>query len=435
MDDRVPIVLINLPQKLTLPLQPGFPSAFPKGFGKAAIGTKFGTGRVTEFDLAGDEGGPGATAKGSGTDFMTRLSTETVAMTASEINEAIRDPHQIPIFEMPFTLPRGFPGVSPFSAAAGPAAAGVTASWGIEAAGAKDAPADAGSDIVVAVLDTGIRATHDAFKGCTIEGMNFTGPNASDVTDNIGHGTHTTGTILGRDVDGVRIGIARGVTRVLVGKILENGVTCTTNMIVQSMLWALGRGANVVNMSLGIDFPGYVAALHKEGRTVEEATSIALTGYRENLRAFDSLSNTLTGGLSNFFRGLLVAASGNESRRPGYAITTSPPASGQSVFSVAALDQNRVLWPGSNQDVNIAGPGVDIVSAGHLGDSELATMTGTSMAAPHVSGVAVLYSQAMRNLPGFGPAALRSRIESNALQLKGQSPRDVGCGSVQWMWP
>lgn len=416
------MVIINLPSKLV-----DFSDITNCNLRKTS-------GNLSDYDLAGDDEPPGASAKGSGggLELLSKITAEPAMMTAAEIDEARDDPNCIPLFDMPFVLPGGLPGATPFSAGARTTSDGTMASWGIDAVGATDVPADAGAGIVVAVLDSGIRKTHKAFNGVTVEGKNFTGGDPSDITDKTGHGTHTTGTILGRDVDGVRIGIARGVERVMVGKILEEGVTCTTNMIVQAIFWALGGGASIINMSLGIDFPGYVAKLIEDGRNSQDATSIALTGYRENIRAFDGLSNSLSSGMPGFFRGLLVAAAGNESRRPDYAITTSPPASGQGFFAVAAVDRQLTVWPESNQDANIAGPGVDIVSASHEDNSKLVSMTGTSMASPHVGGVGVLYSAALKKTSSFGQTMLRRRLEMSALALPGQSARDVGVGLVHW---
>lgn len=421
MVERVPMVLINLPKKV------GIQAPFPSW-------SRFGT--TPEFELAGeDDEGPGASAQGQEMvqQSQPEASVERVDMTPGEIDEARNSGSTLPIFDMPITLPGGFPGATPFAAGAAPAPSGTTASWGIEAVGATGVPETAGADIVVAVLDTGIRRSHAAFADIPkVETRNFTTSQLSeDVTDNLGHGTHVAGTIFGRDVDGVRIGVARGVNRVMIGKVMEKNVTCTTNMILQAIFWALGGGASIINLSLGIDFPGYVASLEREGHKPEAAASVALSRYRENIRAFDALSNAVTMGMPGFFRGLLVAASGNQSRRPDYAVTCAPPASGQSFFSVAAVDQQRTVWSGSNQDVTISGPGVDIVSASHLDDRGLVTRYGTSMAAPHVSGVGVLNCEALQAIAGFGPDVLRRRLEDTALPLAGET-RDVGRGLVNW---
>jgi subtilisin family serine protease len=98
-------------------------------------------------------------------------------------------------------------------------------SWGVEAVGAARPVKPGqhrmtGEGVTVAVLDTGIDKQHPAFQGVIIVPKNFTGEGEDgSVDDLVGHGTHCAGTIFGRDVDGVRIGVAPGVTRALVGRV------------------------------------------------------------------------------------------------------------------------------------------------------------------------------------------------------------------------
>jgi subtilisin family serine protease len=128
--------------------------------------------------------------------------------------------------------------------------------WGVRAVGADTSPFD-GTGVVVAVLDTGIDRTHPAFKGIELVEKDFTGDGDGDVK---GHGTHCAGTIFGRDVDGMRIGIARGVTRALIGKVIGRAGGSSAK-IASAIHWAIENNANVISMSLGIDFPGYQAEL------------------------------------------------------------------------------------------------------------------------------------------------------------------------------
>ena len=109
--------------------------------------------------------------------------------------------------------------------------------------------------VTVAVLDTGIDATHPAFEGVELIQKDFTGEGRGDKN---GHGTHVAGTIFGQTVDGLRIGVAPGIGRALVGKVLDALGGGSTQSIAEAIQWALNSGANVISMSLGMDFPGLV---------------------------------------------------------------------------------------------------------------------------------------------------------------------------------
>src|SRR6266542_2974486 len=254
--------------------------------------------------------------------------------------------------------------VKPFDVAAPPAgaqpAAGTT-TWGVTAVGADISSCD-GSGIVVAVLDTGIDRTHVAFPGVTITEKDFTGAGNGDMN---GHGTHCAGTIFGRDVNGTRIGVARGVTTALIGKVIgpQGGAS---DAIVSAIQWALDSGAHVISMSLGIDFPGYQAQLQAAGTPQEVATSMALEGYRANVQLFERLAGLIKAHAAFGHPTLVVAAAGNESQRnvnPKFVIAVSPPAVADGFISVAALGQSGQQFsvaPVSNTGTNVAGPGVAV---------------------------------------------------------------------------
>ena len=121
---------------------------------------------------------------------------------------------------------------------AGAAAASIA--WGVRAVGADTSPFD-GTGVVVAVLDTGIDDQHPAFAGMQVIPKDFTGDGNGDAH---GHGTHCAGTIFGRDVNGVRIGIARGVTKALIGKVIGN--RGGTSADIASAISGRSRTANVI---------------------------------------------------------------------------------------------------------------------------------------------------------------------------------------------
>jgi subtilisin family serine protease len=311
-------------------------------------------------------------------------------------------------------------------------AAGSTA-WGVQAVGADTSPFT-GQDIIMAVLDTGIDPSHPAFADVDLVRKNFT--TESD-DDEHGHGTHCAGTIFGRNVSGIRIGVAPGIGKALIGKVLGSGGG-SSDQIVQAIQWAVANGAHVISMSLGIDFPGYVKALETEGFPTELATSMALEGYRANVSLFERLA-AFIGAQDAFIQPtVLIAAAGNESRRnvdQKFEIAVSPPAVADGIVSVAALakdPQGFTVASFSNIGARVSGPGVGINSA-KLGGG-LTLMSGTSMATPHVAGVAALWAQKLSMAGELNGRLLAARLvgtASTAGMKAGFDPGDIGAGMVQ----
>jgi len=283
------------------------------------------------------------------------------------------------------------------------------ASWGIAFVGADKSNFD-GADVTVAVLDTGIDSTHSAFSGVNLVEKDFS---QSGNGDRQGHGTHCAGTIFGRDVNGVRIGIARGVKRALIGKVLNDAGSGESEMIFNALTWALQEKADIVSMSLGFDFPGLVGRLINTGWPTDLATSTALESYRNNLRMFDAIMNILRANKNFGNEPLVVAAAGNESRRKmndQFRIAASLPAAALDVLSVAAVDDGgNVAWF-SNANAVLSAPGVNITSAWPNG--LLNTISGTSMACPHVAGLAALWWQYQKQ-QGILPTA--SNVKAKVL--------------------
>jgi subtilisin family serine protease len=320
--------------------------------------------------------------------------------------------------------------IEPEESAAEPAGEGST--WGIRAVGADTSPFD-GSGITVAVLDTGIDASHPAFAGVAITEKDFTGDGDGDAH---GHGTHCAGTILGADVDGLRIGIAPNVDRVLVGKVLGQGGG-STESILDAVAWAVAEGAQVISMSLGIDFPGMVESLRGRGVPSRAATSMALAAYRDNVRIFDTIAD-LAKFSGPFGRGaVIVAASGNESHReasPGsdetYVLDAAPPATADGILSVGALSEQEGEYgiaPFSNANPDLSGPGVDVISAAIGGG--LRALSGTSMATPHVAGVAALWAQKLQQEQAMKVDVLKGALVERS-EKTGLTFAEAGRGMV-----
>src|SRR5882724_1760979 len=274
--------------------------------------------------------------------------------------------------------------------------------WGLEATKVALSTLS-GAGIKVAVLDTGFDSKHQDFRGRSITRKLFATRSSEDDTQ--GHGTHCIGTACGpqRPTSGPRYGIAYEAA-IYAGKVLGDDGMGTDRSVIAGMDWALDQGCQIISMSLG---------------------SAAQIGDQPNAD-FEQIGRAcLDGGA------VVIAAAGNESSRPGLIAPVGSPANALTIMGVAALDRALAPAPFScggvnpGQDVDIAAPGVGILSS--LPGNRYGRLNGTSMATPHVSGVAALIAQSDMKYRG---RALWERL----LELAGTLPhpaRDVGKGLLQ----
>jgi len=269
--------------------------------------------------------------------------------------------------------------------------------WGLKATKV-DKSLLTGSGIKVAVLDTGMDLLHPDFAGRSIVSQSFV-PGES-VQDSNSHGTHCIGTACGfKDLNGRRYGIAHKST-IYVGKVLSNAGSGNTGWILAGMEWAIANGCQVISMSLG-------------NTTRTSSTAYETVGLR-------ALQNGC----------LIVAAAGNNGASGG---TVGQPANSPSIMAVGALDKCLAVAnfsaragksPGAK--VDIAAPGVEIYSSVPMQQERYAAYNGTSMATPHVAGLAALYAEST----GKRGSQLWQLLTSRALPLPLPSA-SVGSGLVQ----
>jgi subtilisin family serine protease len=228
-----------------------------------------------------------------------------------------------------------------------------------------------GSGVRAYIIDTGIRATHNDFGGRVIAGATAIN-DGRGTSDCNGHGTHVAGT-----VGGATYGVAKQVTLVPVRVLGCNG-SGTNSGVIAGIDWVANNAPrpSVANMSLG--------------GPASQATD-------------DAVQRAVSRGIT------MVVAAGNESQN---ACNVSP-ARAASAITVGATTSTDARSSFSNFGgcVDVFAPGSSIRSAWWQSNTQTNTISGTSMAAPHVAGVAALYLQ--RN-PGASPATVTSSIVGNS---------------------
>ena len=258
-----------------------------------------------------------------------------------------------------------------------------------------------GSGIRVAHLDTGVDADHPALRGAVAKFAEFDrtgrqrpGSEPSDSDDQDGHGTHTAATIAGRAVGGRHIGVAPGA-ELYSAMVIEGGDVVAR--VLGGMDWAVGERVRVLSMSLGIR--GIVASF------------------------LDIVDILRSNGV------LPVFAVGNEgpgtSRSPGNYPTALSVGAHDDQPDVADFSSSQRFRRKSQPLVpDVVGPGVDVISAGL--DGGFHSLSGTSMATPHVAGLAALLLEAS---PEATVATVERAIFASAVRGT-MDPERVNRGAV-----
>ncbi|KAJ5017602.1 Alkaline proteinase [Colletotrichum sp. SAR 10_99] len=234
----------------------------------------------------------------------------------------------------------------------------------------------AGANTYAYVVDSGVLSTHSQFGGRATLGYNVF---SSAHVDSIGHGTHVAGTI-----GGSTYGVAKQ-TNIISVKVFE-GRQSTTSAILAGFNWAVNdivsksrASRSVINMSLG-------------GEATTTWTTAINAAYNQGVLS------------------VVAAGNGDENGNP-LPVSSQSPANAPNALTVAAIDSSwrPASFTNYGAGVDIFGPGVSILSSYIGGNSATASLSGTSMAAPHLAGLAV-YLQALEGLST--PAAVTNRIKA-----------------------
>jgi subtilisin family serine protease len=258
-----------------------------------------------------------------------------------------------------------------------------TLDWGVSAIGGDSSSTVSGdgtgtvTGVRIYIIDTGIQTNHPDLN--VVGGINYSGGSSNNYGDGNGHGTHVAGIAAARDNSSYTVGVAPGAPLYAVRVLGSNG-SGTTSGVIAGVNWVKQQKLNnpsvpmVANMSLG----GGISS------TLDQA-----------------VNNCISAGV------VVCVAAGNS----GADASNTSPARVAAAITVGAFGSNNVLasWSNYGSVVDINAPGVSILST--YRNTSTATLSGTSMATPHVTGAAALF---LSSHTSATPAQVRDSLVANA---------------------
>jgi len=242
-----------------------------------------------------------------------------------------------------------------------------TVDWGLEMFSIPSFWRDTkGEGVKVAVLDTGIALQHSDVKKAVCDSKDFTGSSAG-AYDLQGHGTHVAGIIAAREDNNGVVGVAP-LAELYIGKVLGDNGSGTAQSVADGIQWAVEQGVDIISMSLGSPYLSEI--IHN---AIIEAEKKGV---------------------------FIICAAGNEGPRLD---TVGYPARFKETVSVGSIDRSRKIshFSARGDQVDIVAPGDKILST--YPPQSYATLSGTSMATPFVTGVVALMVAKHKKFGGDTP--------------------------------
>ena len=308
-----------------------------------------------------------------------------------------------------------------------------------------------GEDVLIAVIDTGVKLDHADLQGRFWDGgaeypnhgYNFYSHN-NDPSDGRGHGTHVAGTIVGTGVSGTRTGVAPGA-KIMALKVFNNDELTETTMWVEAMQFAVEHGADVLNMSLGQPLPdAAVKLMMRQACDNTLAAGVVAAVCAGNVRQMQSMipipyniyspadcppphlhddQMVNPGGTSCV---ICVGAVDFNDEIAGFSSV------GPSVWTDVAQYNDYPYSSGSSTNIglirpDLCAPGVNIKSLDYSTTNGYCLKNGTSMATPCVAGTIALMLSKDHELT---PEQIDEILERTAIPLSAHKSNDFGSGRI-----